>query len=91
MVFIVFIVLGYLGFCGSMVRVSARMKKWVSVVLYILSFFLLMGMGYLGSREAGNDPAMNWIEEGVNICAQICILAATLILHKNGLAERESL
>lgn len=91
MVFIIFMVLGYLGFCGSMVRVSARMKKPVAVVLYVLSFFLLMGMGYLGSREFGNDPTMNWVEEGINICAQLCILAATWILHKNGLAERESL
>ena len=91
MVFIIFMVLGYLGFCGSMVRVSARMKKWGAVVLFVLSFFLLMGMGYLGSREFGNDGAMNWIEEGINTCAQLCILSATLILHKGGLASRESL
>ena len=90
-VFIIFMVLGYLGFCGSMVRISARMKKPTAIVLFVLSFILLMGMGYLGSREFGNDGIMNWIEEGVNICAQLCILLATLILHKGGLAERESI
>lgn len=91
MIFIVFIILGYFGFCGSMVRVSVRMKKWGAMVLYILSFFLLLGMGYLGSREFGNNATMNWVEEGINICAQICILLATWILHKSGLAARESL
>ena len=91
MVFIIFMVLGYLGFCGSMIRISARMKKPAAVVLFILSFILLMGMGYLGSREFGNDATMNWIEEGVNICAEFCILAATLILHKGGLAGRKDI
>lgn len=91
MAFIIFMVLGYLGFCGSMTRVAVRMKKWVAVVLYILSFVLLMGMGYLGSRELGNDAKMNWIEEGVNVSAQLCLLAATLSLHKAGLARNERL
>ncbi|MBQ8159285.1 MAG: hypothetical protein IJ083_00930 [Clostridia bacterium] len=91
MVFIVFMVLGYLGFCGSMTRVAARMKKRGAVVLYVLSFALLMGMGYLGSREFGNDGGMNWIEEGVNTAAQLCLLAATLSLHKAGLSQKESL
>ena len=90
-VFIIFMVLGYLGFCGSMTVIAARMKKTPSVVLFVLSFVLLMGMGYLGSREFGNDPKMNWIEEGINICAQTCLLAGTLILHKAGLKEKESL
>ena len=91
MVFIAFMVLGYLGFCGSMIRISARMKKPAAVVLFILSFILLMGMGYLGSREFGNDATMNWVEEGVNICAEFCILAATLILHKGGLTQKKDL
>jgi uncharacterized membrane protein len=90
-VFIIFMVLGYLGFCGSMTRVAVRMKKWLAVILYILSFVLLMGMGYLGSREFGNDGLMNWVEEGVNTAAQICLLVATLNLHKAGLAQKESL
>ena len=90
-VFIIFMVLGYLGFCGSMIRVSGRMKKWPALVLYVLSFVLLMGMGYLGSREFGSDGFMNWIEEGVNTAAELCLFIATLILHKAGLAEKESL
>ena len=28
---------------------------------------------------------------GVNICAEGCILLATIILHKAGLAERENI
>ena len=92
MVFIVFMVLGYLGFCGSMTRIAAKMKKKGAVVLYILSFILLMGMGYLGSREGkALDPKANWIEEGVSICAQLSLLLATWNLHKSGLAQRESL
>ena len=89
--FIIFMVLGYLGFCGCLTRLAAKMKKKSAVILFVLSFVLLMGMGYLGSREFGNDPKMNWIEEGINICAQLCLLAGTGILHKAGLAARESL
>ena len=91
MVFILFMVLGYLGFCGAMTRIALRMKKRLAVILYVLSFVLLMGMGYLGSREIGNDGRMNWIEEGVNTAAELCLLTATLSLHKAGLARKESL
>lgn len=90
-VFIIFMVLGYLGFCGCLTVIAARMKKIPAVVLFVLSFVLLMGMGYLGSREFGNDPKMNWIEEGVNLCAQLCLLSGVLILHKSGLKERADL
>ena len=90
-VFIIFMVLGYLGFCGSMTRIAARMKKRGAVVLYVLSFVLLMGMGYLGSREFGNDGRMNWIEEGINTASELCLFAATLQLHKAGLAQKDSL
>ena len=91
MIFIIFMVLGYLGFCGCLTRTAARMKKPAAVILYVLSFVLLMGMGYLGSREFGNDPKMNWIEEGCNTFAQLCLLFATLTLHRSGLGQRESL
>lgn len=92
MFFIVFMVLGYLGFCGGLVRLSAKMKKTSALVLFVVSFVLLMGMGYLGSREGSHlDPAANWLEEGVNTCAQLCLLSGVTILHKAGLAERESI
>lgn len=90
--FITFMVLGYLGFCGGLVRLAQKMKKVPAVVLFVLSFVLLMGMGYLGSREGSHlDPAANWLEEGVNTAAQLCLLSGVTILHKAGLAQRESI
>lgn len=80
--FIIFMVLGYLGFCGAMTVNAVRAKKPLAVALFIVSFVLLMGMGYLGSREFGNDPTMNWVEEGINTAAQTCLLIATLNLTK---------
>ena len=90
-VFIIFMAIGCLGFCGSLTKLAAKMKKIPAVVLYVVSFVLFMGMGYLGSREFGNDPKMNWTVEGVNVCAELCLFFATRMLHKSGLARLESL
>ena len=43
-------------------------------------------MGYLSSQDFA-EAAMNWIAEGVNIVGQGALLAGTVLLHKNGLAE----
>ncbi|MBR1842116.1 MAG: hypothetical protein IJ788_02455 [Oscillospiraceae bacterium] len=91
MFFIVFMVLGLLGVCVALSVIAARMKKPISIIFFVVSFILLLAMGYLGSREFGSDPIMNWVEECINIAAQICLLAGVVILDKSGLKERESL
>ena len=70
-------------------RVAAKMKKPAAVVLLVVSFVFSLGMGYLASRDFA-QPVMNWMAELVNVVAQGSLFAAALILHRSGLAERES-
>lgn len=88
MVFVVLMILGVMGLDGSVVIIAKRMKKPLAVVLYIISFVFIMGMGYLSTKDFAN-PAMNWIAECVNIVGQGCFLAGTYVLHKAELATRE--
>ena len=62
-------------------------KPWIIVIL-VLSFFCSLGMGYLSSQNFA-EAAMNWIAEGVNVLGQGGLLVATVLLHKNGLANLE--
>ncbi len=71
-------------------RTAAKMKKPAAVALFAVSFVFSLGMGYLASRDF-TQPAMNWMAELVNIVAQGSLFAAALILHRSGLAERESI
>lgn len=91
MLFVGVMVLGTLAFCGSLTVIAARMKKKSAVVLFVLAFVLLMGMGYLSSRNVGMDAAKNWIAEGTNILAQLTLLGGLSVLHGAGLAQRTSL
>ena len=62
-------------------------KPWIIAIL-VLSFFCSLGMGYLSSQNFA-EAAMNWIAEGVNVVGQGALLASTILLHKNGLADLE--
>lgn len=86
MIFVAFMCSGIavIGICLSIV--AAKMKKKGVIILYILTVFGLLAMGYLSSKDFA-DPALNWIAEGVNVIAQTAFLGGTLILHKAGLAE----
>jgi hypothetical protein len=67
---------------------AVKLKKpWIIAVL-VLSFVCSLGMGYLSSQNFA-EAAMNWIAEGVNVVGQGALLASTVLLHKNGLADLE--
>ncbi len=85
-IFVAFMVIG-LGFMNAgLSKIAVKMKKPLAVVLYILAFFLCLGMGYLSTKDVGTS-SMNWIAEGINVVGQGSFFAATLILHKAGLAD----
>lgn len=86
MLFVSGMVIGLAGLCISMAVISARLKKYVALILYIVAFFFMLGMGYLSSKDF-TQQSMNWIAQGVNIVGQASFLSATLILNKNGLQE----
>ena len=63
---------------------SAKLKKPVVIVLFVLSFVCSLGMGYLSSKDFA-EASMNWMAEGVNVVGQGCLLGGVWMLHKAGL------
>ena len=84
-IFVSLMVLG-LGMLDAVLCVlSARLKKPVLIVLFLLSFVCSLGMGYLSTKDFA-QASMNWIAEGVNVVGQGALLVGVLLLHKYGLA-----
>lgn len=90
MIFVGMMVLGAVGLCGSLAVIARRMKKPAAMVLFIVAFVFMMGMGYLSSKDFA-DPNMNWIAEGVNVVGQLAMLLGVNMLMKAGLADVEDL
>ena len=86
---IIFIIMQVVGFGGinfCMARVSRYMKKTLPVVLFALSFFFSLCMGYLGAKF-DDSSSMHWIAQLTNIFSQGCFLWGVMILHKAGLGK----
>lgn len=86
LVFIILQVVGCAGIQFSMARLAGKMKKRLAVVMFILSFVFIMGMGYLGAKF-DDSSSMHWIAQLTNILGQGCFFCGVFILHKAGLAE----
>lgn len=85
-IFVGFLVAGFGCMDFGMIPLAKKLKKPAAIVLLTVSFVLLLGMGYLSSKDFA-EAAMNWVAQGVNILAQGTFLLAVLILHKAGLKE----
>ena len=79
-------VAGLAALDASLCFLAAKLKKRNALVLFIFSFFMCLGMGYLSSRNY-EKASMNWIAEGVNAVGQFAFLAGCNILHEAGLGE----
>ena len=79
--FIVMMVAGLGGLCAGLSVLAAKMKKKPAIVLFVLSFVLSMGMGYLASRDA-TLGWVNWAEQGVNSASQLCLMLGVIVLHR---------
>lgn len=77
-------VAGLAALDASLCFLAARLKKRKALVLFIVSFFLCLGMGYLSSKNF-EKASMNWIAEGINAVGQLAFLAGCGILHEAGL------
>ncbi len=87
--FILAMVLGLGGLCAGLSVIAVRMKKGKVMILFILSFLLSMGMGYMGTKDS-TLAWVNWAEQGINSASQLCLMLGTLALHKAGLANWEA-
>ena len=85
-VFVALMIIG-LGLMDTGLCIMAKkVGKPALMVLFIISFFLCLGMGYLSSKDFSGS-AMNWIAEFVNTCGQGTLLIGAILLHKNGFEE----
>ncbi len=85
-VFVALMIIG-LGLMDAGLCVMAKkVGKPALIALFVVSFFLCLGMGYLSSRDF-TGAAMNWIAECVNTCGQGTLLLGAILLHKNGFEE----
>ena len=81
MPFIMMMVIGLGGMCASMSILAKKMKKSTTMILFVQSFILAMGMGYMSSKDS-TLSWVNWAEQSINTVSQLCLMLGTLSLHK---------
>ncbi len=86
---IMFQTIGSVGSLVCLAIFAKRMKQGSGVVCFVLSIVFLLAMGGLGATLDSSLSWANWVEQGVNLVAQLLFYAGAVILHKNGFAEKE--
>ena len=83
--FIMMLVVGEFMIATAMSYLAIKNKKWYCVILFVVSFIALMIMGAMKPIGRKMDETLaNWIEELVNIVAQVALLVGCLLLNKKG-------
>ena len=90
MVWVMCNVLGAMGMLAGLVYIARKMKVKAAIPLFIVTFVLLMMMGYLSSRDFA-QASMNWVAQCVNTLGQALLLIGAVLLHKAGLADPDAL
>ena len=76
--------------CAGMQAVLAvwagKLKKPVAIVLFVVAFVAMLGMGYLSSKF-DDSSSMHWIAQLTNIVSNGALLGGVVILHKAGLKD----
>ena len=90
MVFVMANVLGALCELAGLVYVARKMKVKAAIPIFIVTFVLMMMMGYLSSRDFA-QASMNWIAQGVNTLGQALLLIGAVMLRKAGLGDPDAL
>lgn len=85
-IFVVGMILGVMALCGALAAISARMKRFGTMVIFIISFIFMLTMGYLSTKTFDNE-LINWVAQGVNITGQGLFLVGALRLKKAGLRD----
>lgn len=86
-VFIIFLVVGELMIATSLSYLAVKNKKWVCLVLFIISCIGLIVMGAmkpLSTKLNMDVTTANWVEEAINIVAQSTLLVGSFLLSKKG-------
>ena len=86
-VFIAFLVIGELLIATSLSYLAIKNKKWLCLVLFIISCIALIVMGAmkpLSTKLNMDVTTANWVEESINIVAQSTLLVGSYLLSKIG-------
>ena len=86
MPFIMMMVVGLGGMCAALSILSAKMKKGLVMILFILSFVCAMAMGYMSSQDS-TQSWVNWVEQSLNTVSPLCLMLGVIFLHKSGLKD----
>lgn len=78
------------GFQWCLFVIAKRMKKPAAMLLFVVAFIAMMGMGYL-SAKFDDSSSMHWLAQCVNIVSNGALLAGVCILHKAGLGDAGAL
>lgn len=90
MVFVMGSALGSLGMLSGLVYVARRMRVKAAIPLFILTFVLLMMMGYLSSHDFA-QASLHWVAQSVNLAGEALLFVGALLLHRAGLAAPDAL
>ena len=90
MVWVMGNVLGALGMLSGLIYIARRMKVKAAIPMFIITFVLLMMMGYLSSRDFA-QASMHWVAQSVNVVGEGLLLIGAVLLHKAGLAAPDAL
>ena len=83
------VVLGNLGMSAGLVYIARKVNR-SAVPLFILSFVLILMMGYLSSRDFA-QASMHWVAQSVNLLGEGLLFIGALLLHRAGLAAPDVL
>ena len=89
MVYVMGMVLGNLGMSAGLVYIARKVNR-SAIPMFILSFMLILMMGYLSSRDFA-QASMHWIAQCVNLAGEGLLFIGALMLHKAGLAAPDAL
>ncbi len=70
--FVSMMIIGLGAMDAGLCYIASKQKNRKALVMFIVSFFLSMMMGYLSSRDF-TQASMNWVAEIVNICGQVLL------------------
>lgn len=88
---ILFIIGQTVGLGGTQILLvlkAKRIGRTKAVIMFVVSFILMLAMGYLGSKF-DNSSSMNWIAQVTNTLSQVSLFLGVMDLHKNGLANQD--
>lgn len=77
-------IIGVCAMDAGLCFIASKMKKKNALICFILSFFLILMMGYLSSKDF-DKAYMNWLAQAVNILGQLLLYIGVKILDKAGL------